>query len=72
MRCFLRGASATDLCGVQEMAEKLRFFDLRAKQYFETDNYEVVVKETPRGRFKIAFAVSPLTGKKCARIIGKA
>jgi len=30
------------------MADKLKFFDLKAKQHFETDNYEVVIKETRR------------------------
>ena len=52
------------------MVEKLKFYDLKAKQYFETDKYEVVVKETKRGKVKIAFATSPYTGKKIARILG--
>jgi len=52
------------------MAEKLKFFDLRARQFYETDNYEVVEKDTSRGRVKIAFAVSPYTGKRYARILG--
>ncbi|MEM0198994.1 MAG: hypothetical protein QW123_03110 [Desulfurococcaceae archaeon] len=52
------------------MPEKLKFFDLKAKQYFETDKYEVVVKETKRGKIKIAFATSPYTGKRFARILG--
>ncbi|MEM4818918.1 MAG: hypothetical protein QXQ91_01210, partial [Nanopusillaceae archaeon] len=55
---------------VNGMVEKLKFYDLKAKQYFETDNYEVVVKETKRGKIKIAFATSPYTGKKIARILG--
>lgn len=54
------------------MPEKLKFFDLKAKKYFETDQYEVVVKETKRGKIKIAFTVSPHTGKKFARILGPA
>jgi len=54
------------------MPEKLKFFDLKAKKYFETDKYEVVEKETKRGRIRIAFAVSPYTGKKFARILGPA
>ena len=53
------------------MAEKLRFFDIIVKKPFETDDYEVVVKETRRGKIKIAFAVSPYTNKKMARIIGR-
>ncbi|ADI31552.1 hypothetical protein [Staphylothermus hellenicus] len=52
------------------MAEKLKFFDLKAKKYFETDKYEVIIKETKRGKIKIAFAVSPYTGKRFARILG--
>jgi len=52
------------------MPEKLRFFDLVAKQYFETDQYEIIEKETKRGITRIAVAVSPYTGKKVARIIG--
>lgn len=54
------------------MPEKLRFYDLKAKQYFETDNYEIVEKETSRGKVKIAFAISPYTGKKFARPLGRA
>lgn len=51
------------------MAEKLAFFDLKAKKHFETDQYEVVEKVTKRGTVKMAFAVSPYTGKKYGRII---
>ncbi|MEZ0394679.1 MAG: hypothetical protein ABWK00_06550 [Desulfurococcaceae archaeon] len=55
------------------MPEKLKFFDLKAKKYFETDKYEVVIKETKRGKIKIAFAESPYNpGKKFARILGPA
>jgi len=54
------------------MPEKLRFFDLTKKKHFETDKYEVVIKETKRGKIKIAFAVSPYSGKKFARILGPA
>jgi len=57
---------------VEEMPEKLKFFDLKAKKYFETDKYEVVEKETKRGKIKIAFATSPYTGKRFARILGPA
>jgi len=52
------------------MADKLKFFDLKAKQHFETDNYEVVIKETRRGKLKIAYATSPFTGKKYTKILG--
>lgn len=54
------------------MPEKLRFFDLKAKKFFETDKYEIVVKETKRGKIKMARAVSPYTGKVYYRILGKA
>ncbi|MEZ0289745.1 MAG: hypothetical protein ABWJ42_01480 [Sulfolobales archaeon] len=55
------------------MAEKIKFFDIVAKKPFETDKYEVVVKETKGGRkVRIAFAVSPYTGKRIARILGPA
>jgi len=52
------------------MPEKLKFFDIVAKQPFETDQYEVIEKETKRGITRIAIAVSPFTGKRVARIIG--
>ena len=52
------------------MPEKLKFFDIKEKKPFATDKYEVVVKETKRGKIRIAFAVSPFTGKKVARILG--
>ncbi|MCE4624592.1 MAG: hypothetical protein F7C35_01835 [Desulfurococcales archaeon] len=52
--------------------EKMRFFDLKAKQYFETDEYEIIIKETKRGKIKMARAVSPLTGKVFYKILGKA
>jgi len=52
------------------MPEKLKFFDLVAKKPFETDQYEIIEKETKRGIVRIAIAVSPYTGKKAARILG--
>ena len=52
--------------------EKMRFFDLKAKQYFETDEYEIIIKETKRGKIKMARAVSPITGKVFYKILGKA
>ncbi len=52
--------------------EKLKFFDLKAKQFFETDEYEIIIKETKRGKIKMARAVSPITGKVYYRILGKA
>ena len=52
--------------------ERLRFYDIKARQTFETDNYEVVERETPRGRMLFAVATSPYTGIKVWRILGKA
>lgn len=54
------------------MPEKLKFYDLTAKKAFETDSYEILEKDTIKGKMKIAIAVSPYTGKKCARPLGKA
>ena len=54
------------------MAEKIKFFDLKAKKFYETDKYEIVVKETKRGKIKMAKAVSPYTGKTYYKILGKA
>ncbi|MEM1912334.1 MAG: hypothetical protein QW067_04270 [Thermofilaceae archaeon] len=51
--------------------EKLKFFDIKEKKAFETDQYRVEIKETKAGRkVKIAYAVSPYTGKEVARILG--
>jgi predicted O-linked N-acetylglucosamine transferase (SPINDLY family) len=57
---------------VKNMAEKLRFFDIKAKKAFETDKFEVkVVEQKKRGRkVRIAFATSPYTGIRVARILG--
>lgn len=52
------------------MAEALKFFDIVAKKPFETSEYEVIIKETKRGKIRIAFAISPYTGKRIARILG--
>jgi hypothetical protein len=57
---------------VAKKKEKIRFFDLKAKQFFETDDYEIVIKETKRGKIKMAKAVSPITGKVYYKILGKA
>lgn len=52
------------------MAEKLKFFDIKAKKAFETDQYTIVEKETKQGKkVKIAYAESPYTGKKIARFV---
>ncbi len=54
------------------MPEKIKFFDLVAKKPFETDKYEIIIKETKRGKFKFARAKSPYTGKVFYKILGKA
>ncbi len=52
---------------------KLKFFDIKAKKPFETDEYEVKIYTQKSGRkVKIAFAKSPYTGIRVARIIGPA
>ena len=51
--------------------QRLKFYDIKAKQSFETEQYEVVVKETPRGKLLFAVATSPYTGIKAWRILGK-
>jgi hypothetical protein len=54
-----------------QQKQKLKFFDLKAKQAFETDNYEVVEKQTARGPVLFAVAMSPHTGMKVYRILGR-
>jgi len=51
--------------------QKLKFYDIKAKKPFETDNYEVVEKLTARGPMLFAVATSPHTGKKIYRLLGK-
>ncbi|MEM4793455.1 MAG: DNA-binding protein CC1, partial [Pyrobaculum sp.] len=48
--------------------QKLKFYDIKAKQAFETDVYEVVEKETARGPMMFAVAKSPYTGIKVFRL----
>ena len=52
--------------------QKLKFYDIKARQMFESDEYEVVEKETPRGKMLFAVATSPYTGIKVWRILGRA
>ncbi len=54
------------------MADKIKFFDLKAKKFYESDKYEIIVKETKRGKIKMARAKSPYTGKIYYKILGKA
>ena len=51
--------------------QKLKFYDIKAKKAFETDNYEVTEKETARGTMMFAVAQSPYTGIKVYRLMGK-
>ena len=51
--------------------QKLKFYDIKAKQAFETDKYETVEKNTARGPMIFAVATSPYTGIKVWRLIGK-
>lgn len=51
--------------------EKLKFFDIKEKKPFETDQYTIEVKETKVGKkIKVAVATSPYTGIKTTRILG--
>ena len=49
----------------------MKFYDVKAKKAFETDRYELVEKNTPRGVMQFAVAVSPYTGVKVCRILGR-
>jgi hypothetical protein len=51
--------------------QKLKFYDIKAKKAFETDQYEVVEKQTARGLMLFAVATSPYTGKKVYRLLGR-
>jgi hypothetical protein len=51
--------------------QKVKFYDIKAKKAFETDNYEVVEKQTARGTMLFAVAASPYTGIKVYRLLGK-
>ncbi len=57
-------------CGMSKK-QKLKFYDIKAKKAFETDNYEVVEKQTARGPMMFAVATSPHTGKKVYRLLGR-
>ena len=49
---------------------KLKFADLKNKSSFTTDVYELMVKNTKRGRRYFAVAVAP-SGSKSYRIVSK-
>jgi hypothetical protein len=50
---------------------KLKFYDIKARQSFETEQYEIVEKQTARGPMLFAVAASPYTGIKVWRLLGK-
>jgi hypothetical protein len=54
-----------------QAAQKLKFFDVKAKQAFETEKYEVVERQTPRGVLLFAVATSPYTGIRVYRLLGR-
>ena len=58
--------------GAVTARKKLKFYDLKARQSFETDEYEVVERQTARGPMLFAVAESPLTGMKVWRLLGRA
>jgi hypothetical protein len=51
--------------------QKLKFYDIKARKAFETDNYEVIEKNTARGPMLFAVATSPYTNIKVYRLLGK-
>ena len=51
--------------------QKLNFYDIKAKLAFETDQYEVIEKQTARCPMMFAVAKSPYTGIKVYRLLGK-
>ena len=52
--------------------KRLKFYDVKARQSFETDEYEIVERQTARGPMLFAVTESPLTGIKDWRLLGKA
>ena len=54
-----------------QATQKLKFYDVKARQAFETDNYEVTEKQTARGVLVFAVAASPYTGIKVYRLLGR-
>jgi hypothetical protein len=56
---------------VMETMQKLKFYDVKARQAFEVDRYEVVEKQTPKGVLVFAVATSPYTGIKVYRLLGR-
>lgn len=51
--------------------QKLKFYDIKAKQAFETEKYEVVEKQTAKGVMLFAVTTSPYTGVKVFRLLGR-
>ena len=48
---------------------KLKFYDVKAKKSFTTDEFRLEVKNTKAGKRKFAIAISPLTGIEAYRIV---
>ena len=54
-----------------QTTQKLKFYDVKARQAFETDNYEVTERQTARGVLVFAVAASPYTGIRVYRLLGR-
>ena len=53
------------------MAEKLTFYDLKAKKKFSTDKYKVVTRRNPRTKKTMRFAVAKApSGIESWRVLG--
>jgi hypothetical protein len=50
--------------------EKLKFYDMRARKVFHSNEYEYVVKDTSRGKVQFAVTDAP-SGVKSWRIVKK-
>ncbi|KKL13688.1 hypothetical protein LCGC14_2523230 [marine sediment metagenome] len=50
---------------------KLKFFDVKAKESFETDKFTKFERKVKGGTIVFAQTKSPLTGIKATRIIGR-
>lgn len=49
--------------------EKLKFYDVKARKSFTSNEYKIVKFETKKGVFEVAKTRSPYTGKPCYRIL---
>jgi hypothetical protein len=53
------------------MAEKLKFYDLKKKKKFTTDEYKLVTKKGKKGRVMYAAVAKAPGGNECWLIVGK-